>query len=326
MQFAESLGPRDVCLVLLSGGASALLPLPHPDISLEDKLAVTRQLSAAGADIVELNTVRKSLSLIKGGGLARAARAGRMITLIISDVIGDRLDIIGSGPTVLNTSTPRDSLEILRRRFPDPSAIPHRVWTSLERRSVCETAQPGPFAIPVSHHTIGNNAVAIDAAVAEAQVNGLSVDVWRDVTGDANALGVQLAEWVKAASHRDRPQCLIAGGETTVPLAPAAIRGRGGRNQQAALSALATLRNGPACPWSILVGGTDGEDGPTDAAGAIIDRATWSRVVAANLDAPDALRRNDAWTFFGAIDQLVRTPSRDTNVMDLAVAVVLPET
>jgi len=360
LRLVESCSPRDLCLCLISGGGSALLPAPVEGISLADKQAVTRFLSGAGANIEELNTVRKHLSRLKGGGLARACRAGRLITLIISDVIGDPLDLIASGPTVVDPSTPADALRVLESSGGVAAGAPSAVIEYLKQAAAEIDAkagsQPGPTA-KVSNHIIGNNAVAVDAAGREAERRGYSAAMLAatELEGAAEEVGRHHARMALKMREESGPDCLITGGEPTVTLAPPNRRGQGGRNQQLVLAALAELlareggvsakpgtggASGTPAPASthptsaprsalrpplhgiaVLAGGTDGEDGPTDAAGAFIDEAIAAAALEAGLDIADALDRNDAYNFFQPLGALVMTGPTHTNVCDLRVVV-----
>ena len=348
IRLVESLGPRDLCLCLISGGGSALLPAPVDGISLEDKLAVTRFLSAAGANIEELNTVRKQLSRVKGGGLARACRGGRLVSLIISDVLGDPLDVIASGPTVQNqhqkqhknksTCTAADALDVLLR-FDAGGDVPASIYRHLQAAkksggSVCDTSHAGAnrdgVNCRVTNLVIGNNAMAVDAAGAEAERLGYShaMQSAAESEGFAEDVGRHLAKM--AISMRDGkgsnatgPNCLISGGEPVVKLADAVVRGRGGRNQQLVLAALQLLGNKKAARGiAILSGGTDGEDGPTDAAGAFLDESVIAAAAEAGLDPADFLDRNDAYNFFAPLGALIKTGPTHTNVCDIRVVVV----
>ncbi len=383
LSLVERLGPRDLCLCLLSGGGSALLPAPLSSISLGDKQEVTRRLSAAGANIRELNTVRKQLSRIKGGGLARHCRAGALATLVISDVLGDPLDIIASGPTVPDPATPAEALAILDRLLgPDtPPAIRQAIvariaaapsvsaeLSSSAGGSAAGGSSAGGLAAGglgaghtgldvgdyrtshgclVSHRVIGNNAVAVAAALAEAErlgyvasgessptLEGYAEDIGRQLVRRAAALR-QAASRQAASRQAAAGGALITGGEPIVRLAPPAVRGRGGRNQQlvlAALDELAGTESGPADPSGdasggsdrstelvILSGGTDGEDGPTDAAGAIADRGTLAAARRSQLSLADFLARNDAYHFFQQAGGLIKTGPTHTNVCDVRV-------
>ena len=327
LQRLEALGPRDLCICLLSGGGSALLPAPIDGVSLADKQALTRHLSAAGANIQELNTVRKQLSRIKGGGLARACKAGRLITLIISDVLGDPLDVIASGPTVLDSSTPDEALAILRRDA--ALQIAPAATAALETARRRKTIRPQPTC-QVANIVLGNNAVAVDGAGVEAERRGYSHAMLAatSLEGPAEEVGQHLAAMALCMRDQAGPDCLITGGEPTVRLAEPSIRGKGGRNQQLVLAAMLHLLHSAGSPAdalrgiAILSGGTDGEDGPTDAAGAWIDVSTVERMQQLPLDPAESLRRNDAYHFFEPLEALIRTGPTHTNVCDIRVAVV----
>ncbi|MEX1095009.1 MAG: DUF4147 domain-containing protein [Planctomycetales bacterium] len=338
LDFVEGLGPRDLCVVLLSGGGSALLPAPVPEITLADKQQVTRLLMHAGATIDELNCVRKQLSRIKGGGLARAIAAGTTITLVISDVIGDPLETIASGPTVPDSTTAREALDILRKLAPnskgcpdspegrESAAVPHAVMRYLERRVAADHPPPQP-STKVHHHIIGNNATALDVAAEEARRRGYAVhSLGSHNAGEARVVGEQLADLCQ--SIRDArgplapPACVLSGGEPVVRLAAADRPRKGGRNQEVAVAALQRLAGDGLRGIAILSGGTDGEDGPTDAAGGVIDAATLRLARERNLDPSAFLAINDTYPFLDATDSLLRTGPTHTNVMDLRVAVV----
>ena len=320
LELVGSLGPDDLCLCLISGGGSALMPAPVPGVSLADKQILTRHLSAAGANIQELNTVRKQLSRIKGGGLARACRAGRLLTLIISDVLGDPLDVIASGPTVTNTTTATDALAILDRYGGAPQPILDHL-----RSHGSAGASPSQPSCLTTNLVIGNNALAVDAAGQEAVRRGYSPAMTAATTleGPAEEIGVHLAHMLRQMATNPQPDCLIAGGEPTVRLAPENQRGKGGRNQQLVLAALAEIRNLKSeirnLQFALLSAGTDGEDGPTDAAGVIADNDLLARLAATNIDPLDFLRRNDAYRFFEQLGGLVKTGPTHTNVCDVRV-------
>ncbi|HEX4147230.1 MAG TPA: DUF4147 domain-containing protein [Pirellulales bacterium] len=320
LRIVGGLGPDDVCFVLISGGGSALLPAPAPGVTLADKLAVTRHLSAGGANIAELNSVRRQLSRIKGGGLARACRAGRLFALIISDVPGDPLDVIASGPTVDNRSTARDALAVLARYgAPELPAV----TTFLQRLADdAAAAAPTPPSCQVTNLVIGNNALAVDAAGIVAERLGYShaMVVACEPEGAAESVGEHLAAMARSMLAGSGPNCLISGGEPVVKLVPADRRGKGGRNQQLVLAAGIEL-DGLAGVF-ILSGGTDGEDGPTDAAGAWIDAEVLSRAAVAGLDPRVFLERNDAYHFFEPLGALIKTGPTHTNVCDVRVVLV----
>lgn len=342
LRLAESLEPDDLCLCLISGGGSALLPAPISGISLADKLEITRFLSESGATIEELNTVRKPLSRIKGGGLKRICRGKRLISLILSDVLGDPLDVIASGPTVDSVTTAGDALAVLER------FAPKLFETSTEKLSGRETdllrvarflaeaenrrEEPGRDGGFVRNLVIGNNALAVDSAGLEAVRRGYSYAMYVAPKGEGQAeeVGVHLAE-LALEMRQAGPDCLIHGGEPVVRLADPAIRGKGGRNQQLVLAALIELLkrlDGDEVPGlALLSGGTDGEDGPTDAAGAWID-PIFLRDFRAHLrehpgfDPEDFLQRNDAYRFFEPLGTLLKTGPTGTNVCDLRIVLV----
>jgi glycerate 2-kinase len=335
LEWVENLGPRDWCVVLLSGGGSALLPAPIEGISLDDKLATTRFLSGAGANIEQLNTVRKSLSRIKGGGLARACRAGRLDTLIISDVLGDPLDIIASGPTVPNSTGAREALAILKELAPERKQLPSNVYQVLESELRHEANNRTPQGPSVIHqHIIGNLAVAVDAAGVEAEKRGYShaMQCARSMEGTAESVGELHAQLAWRMRHETGPDCLITGGEPVVKLAPPEIRGKGGRNQQLVLAAFQELRRlrDNRAPESalategicLLSGGTDGEDGPTTAAGGWVDTEVEAAIISGGLDVMTALARNDAYPLLDRCSSLLETGPTHTNVCDLRVVVV----
>lgn len=320
------LQPDDLCICLLSGGGSALLPAPAAGVTLQQKIAITKLLSGAGATINQLNCVRRQLSEIKGGGLARACRAGTLVTLVMSDVLGDPLDTIASGPTFESSDDPQSALAVLQQLGlqSHPDAAPIVEFLNQRTRSSRESglaSKAGPSA-EVHHVILANNATAVDAAGMEAERLGYNhaMDCATESEGAAEQVGRHLAQMAVAMRDQRGPNCLITGGEPTVTLAPPERRGKGGRNQQLVLAALEQL--GDCHGVALLSGGTDGEDGPTDAAGAVVT----SEVVAAarreSLEAADYLLRNDAYHFFGPLDALLTTGPTGTNVCDIRVVVV----
>jgi glycerate 2-kinase len=329
LRIVDSLAADDLCIALISGGGSALLPAPVAGVTLAYKLALTRHLSAAGANIEQLNIVRKQLSRIKGGGLARACRAGRLISLIISDVPGDPLDVIASGPTVEDRSTPEQALDILKQFDPDGAAIPASVYAYLRQAAVgvppLGGAPPPQGGTPtITNIVIGNNATAVDAAGAEAERLGYSHAMISATKpeGPVEAIGRHLADMAVAMRESSGPDCLISGGEGTVRLVDKSHRGLGGRNQQLALAALIRLAEQDPRGIAIVSAGTDGEDGPTDAAGAIVDETVIAQVKNLGLDDADFLHRNDAYNFFRPLGALLHTGPTHTNVCDLRVMTV----
>ena len=317
LALAASLDRDETLLVLLSGGASALMAVPADGVTLEDKQATTRQLLRAGADIHALNTVRKHLSAIKGGWLAATSSAACW-TFAISDVVGDDLSVIGSGPTVADASTFRDTLDILRS-FGGEDAYPPAVIARVQHGAaghVLETPKAGDLRLANARTSvIGGRRDAMDGAVREAESLGYHVICVDDaVVGEARTAGPShLRACLATASGVGRPACIISSGETTVRVQG---DGRGGRNQEFALACAAPLASlGMAAAVASV--GTDGIDGPTDAAGAISDNTTLERALASRLQ-PDAfLDRNDAYRFFAPLGDLVITGPTGTNVGDL---------
>ena len=305
-------------VVVLGGGASALMVAPAAGIDLRDKQEITRRLLFAGADIEALNTVRKHCSQVKGGGLLRAAgRAGGVWTLLLSDVVGDDPAIIGSGPTVADPTTFATAARVLAR-FLAPADVPPTVREHLERGRrglVVETVKPGdPVLARTRTVRIGGNRDAVRAAAREAERRGYRTTVLPEaLRGDAAEAGRAVVARLAAASG-DRPRAIVAGGETTVRVAP---EGRGGRCQQLALAAAVALAGVPAV---LLAAGTDGVDGPTDAAGACIDGETTARARARDFTPDAALSRTDSHPLLDATGDLVRTGPTGTNVADLVVA------
>jgi hydroxypyruvate reductase len=325
VQLVTRAGPNDVVLCLISGGGSALLPAPIAGISLADKQAVTKFLSGAGANIAELNTVRKALSCIKGGGLARACQAGRLATLVISDVLGDPLDIIASGPTVPSTTGAAEALDVLKKFDARNGGVPQNLFEVLERRLNPLATTAKPSGCRVTNTIIGNNATAVDAAGLEAERLGYSHAMHAATTleGAAEDIGRHLADMAVRMRDEPGPDCLITGGEPTVTLAPAERRGKGGRNQQLVLAALERLAEaGATSGIALLSGGTDGEDGPTDAAGAVLDPQLLALAPTLRAEMKEALSRNDAYTFFATRDGLIKTGPTHTNVCDIRVVTV----
>lgn len=324
-----NLGPADLCLVLISGGGSALMPAPAEGISLAAKLQVTRGLSRAGATIEELNTVRRALSRVKGGGLLRACRAGQLVALIISDVIGDPLETIASGPTVAARPNPAAALDVLRR-YRGRFEFPDGVEAFLQRQSAAPAAPDELPLPPAANFIIGNNRTAVEASAAEARRRGCVVAglEW-DQPGVAREFGAQFAQrllQVQSQSGVGERRCLISGGETTVQVAATGGPQKGGRNQEAALAAAVELLSAPAPGRrnvSLVAGGTDGEDGPTDAAGAWVDADLLDRIAASGCDPQAYLRINNSYEFFERLGGLLKTGPTHTNVMDLRVGVAI---
>ena len=320
LRLLGSAGPDDVAVCLLSGGGSALLPAPAHGISLEEKLAVTQLLARSGATIDEMNCVRKHLSRIKGGRLAEAFRGKLLVSLIISDVVGDPLDVIASGPTAPDPTTFAEAVAAIER-FGLRGRVPSAVLQHLLRGSNGECPEtPKAVSSAVANRVIGSNRVSLDAASREAESRGYSVlDLGSFIEGETQQVATAMAGIVRSI-RRDRlplapPACLLLGGETTVTLGDRS--GKGGRNQEFVLAMLAKLGGDGMRGITILSGGTDGEDGPTDAAGAMADAETPTR--AAGLSIQDHLRRHDAYPFFEATGDLIRCGLTGTNAMDVRV-------
>lgn len=319
LALAESCGPDERLVVLLSGGASALMAVPADGIALDDKRATTARLLRAGADIHALNTVRKHLSAIKGGWLAARA-GGACQALAISDVAGDDPSVIASGPTVADASRFEDALGVLRR-FGGVAAYPSAIVARLRRGAdgaVPETPKPGDARIARTTTTvIGSRRHAMAGALTAAGALGYHVLRLDDpVIGEARTAAVAHLRAVLARSAGlGRPACIVSSGETTVQVTG---RGTGGRNQEFALAAAAplALAGAPAIVASV---GTDGIDGPTDAAGALADSTTIDRARAAGLLPDRHLIDNNAYAFFDALGDLVHTGPTGTNVGDLQV-------
>lgn len=325
LRIAGEAGSRDLVLCLISGGGSALTPAPAPGITLAEKQAVTRLLLECGATINQLNAVRKHLSRLKGGQLARAAHPAPTVALLLSDVIGDPLDVIASGPTAADPTTYDDALAVLDH-FGLRARVPASVRARLEagsRGEVADTPKPGdPVLAGVTNVVIGNNGLVVKAAVEEARRLGFTPCLLtRSLQGEAREVArvflAVLDEIVRSGSPVGRPACLIAGGETTVTVRGA---GAGGRCQEFALalvSDLATMQD-----VVVLAAGTDGSDGPTSAAGAVVDPTTLDRSRDTGLDVKRALAENDSHPFFGALGDLVMTGSTGSNLMDVYLGVI----
>jgi glycerate 2-kinase len=324
LALARGLGGDDLLLILLSGGASALLPAPVAGVSLEEKAGVTSRLMRAGATIHELNTVRKHLSQIKGGGLARAAAPARVACLVLSDVVGDDLSTIASGPTVPDPTTYADAIEVLRCRGvwdEAPASVRGHLEAGL-RREAPETAKPGdPLFARVATRIVGNNAVAVAAAVVEAQKQGLRARVLTTrLEGEAReasrVLVAVLRECVESGRPLAPPLCLLAGGETTVTVRGP---GRGGRNQEITVAAVDPLSGFPAHAVVASIA-TDGVDGASDAAGGVVDQETAREAAGLGLAPPAAfLAASDSTSFLGPVGGLIVTGPTGTNVVDLTV-------
>lgn len=294
----EGLAPGDRVLALISGGGSALAVAPVEGVSLEDKAEVSRLLLGAGLDIGAMNLVRQNLSRIKGGGLARAAAPARVTSLVLSDVIGDDLAVIASGPTVPPAGSPAEAAALLRTAD---------LWEAAPASVRAALARPAPPPPPAGQAVIvGSNKVSLQAMAA---AGGTIVN---------DALTGDVAEAARAIAAAARPGVWLFGGETTVRLRG---RGKGGRNQELALRVALELE-GLGRPWAFLSGGTDGRDGPTDAAGGLVDDGTLARLAARGIDPLAALAENDSYTALAASGDLLVTGATGTNVADVQILIV----
>ncbi len=318
-------GPDDLIVCLISGGASALTPLPADAICLADKQDTTRQLLGCGATIHEINTIRKHLSKIKGGQVCKAANGARVISLILSDVIGDDLDIIGSGMTAPDRGHFRDCRIILERHgiwdsVPEP--VQNHIRSGMNGR-IPDTPKPGdPIFSRVTNQVVGSLSDALNAAAIEAENQGFTPVVLSSmIQGEAKEAAKVLCAVAREVRRFGRPvnppACLLCGGETTVTIKGT---GTGGRNMELALAGAMALQDTSGI--LLLSGGTDGTDGPTDAAGAFADGNTVSRAAGLDLSPENHLNENNAYPFFKALDDLLITGPTRTNVMDMQILLI----
>jgi glycerate 2-kinase len=322
---ARQAGPRDLVICLISGGASALLPAPAPPVTLAEKQETTRLLLACGATIHEINAVRKHLSELKGGQLARLAAPATVLALLLSDVIGDDLDVIGSGPTAPDSSTFATARAVLEK-YGLLERVPKSVAERIERGvrgEFEETPKPGDTLFRrVQNLIVGSNRLAADEAAREARKLGYRTAVLSTFiegeTRDVALVHAAVAKEILASGRPLRPPaCVISGGETTVTLRG---NGLGGRNQEFVLAAAIALSGYDRVV--VLSGGTDGTDGPTDAAGAVADGRTVARARRLGLEAARFLAENDSYHFFQPLGDLVKTGPTKTNVMDIRLLLV----
>jgi glycerate 2-kinase len=315
---------KTLLVCLISGGGSALLIAPRQNIPLKDKQEITGLLLRAGADINELNTVRKHISRIKGGRLAEIAYPARLISLIISDVIGDRLDVIASGPTSPDSTTYQNALRVIEK-YGLMDRTPFSVLDVLQQGAsglIPETPKEGSYIFDKTENIIiSNNKKALEAAKSKAEALGLDAEiVSSELTGEAREVGKGLAR--KAMSIRKsgdlkRSCCFISGGETTVTVKG---NGLGGRNMELGLAFALEIEGIPGI--TLLSAGTDGTDGPTDAAGAIVQGQTVKKAKARGLHPEEYLDNNDSYNFFKKTDNLLITGPTGTNVMDIQIVIV----
>jgi glycerate 2-kinase len=325
VELLEGADENTLVICLISGGGSALAPAPAEGLTLVDKQETTSLLLACGANIVELNAIRKHLSRLKGGGLARAAFPATVVALMLSDVIGDPMDVIASGPTVPDTATFKTCMDILDK-YELIDKLPQRVRTRLEAGlagDIFDTPKPGDEALSrVQNLVVGSNGLAVAAANQKAVDLGYNTLVLSTrIEGEAREVAYVYAgiakEIVTSGQPIEAPACVIAGGETTV-----LVRGdgKGGRNQEIPLSGAIQLAG-----WDNVVlfsGGTDGTDGPTDAAGAIADGQTVARAEEMGISALAHLKNNDSYHFFKPLNDLIITGATGTNVADVAFVMV----
>ncbi len=321
LEFAASLGPSDLLFCLISGGGSALVTAPLVGLVLEDLQALTSALLACGASIEEINTLRRRLDRIKGGGLVRLSNGATIVSLILSDVVGNPLEAIASGPTAPDPARRTDTLWLVEK-YGLRGKIPPSILVALEQAP--ETPKPGdPTFGKVQNVLVGSGLLAAQAALAQAAMEGFHPYLLRiDLQGEARQAAFELATFLRQASRTGdpvpRPACIVAGGETTVTLQG---KGKGGRNTELALAAVTELADFPGVMLVTLA--TDGEDGPTDAAGAVVTGETYRRATGLALRPDDFLSRNNSYSFFAALDDLLRPGPTGTNVNDLVFLFVL---
>ena len=311
LEFVSSLHEDDTLICLISGGGSALVTAP--DVPLEDLMTLTSLLLSSGARIDEINTLRRQLDRIKGGGLARATEA-KIISLILSDVIGNPLEAIASGPTVPDPTTKQDARNILKK-YNLEKQVPDSILFSLEKENLI--SQPREQALRfqnIQNRIVGDNRLAARAALEQAEREGFDAEILsNELQGEAREVGLELARRLRVDNvRRTHPFCLIAGGETTVTIQG---NGKGGRNQELALAAVSELAE--VADVMLITLATDGDDGPTDAAGAVVTGESAQRAQSLGLDVSDHLSRNDAYPFFEKLGDLLKTGPTGTNVNDL---------
>jgi hydroxypyruvate reductase len=325
VDLASEASEGDLVICLISGGGSALMTLPVEGITLEDMEALTSALLRCGATINEINTIRKHISQIKGGNLSRVAYPAEVVSLILSDVVGNPLDVIASGPTVPDSSSYAQAWEIVER-YDLVDELPRSVVEQLRKGTEGiepETPKKGDPLFAKTHNLIiGSNEIAAQAALAEAQDAGFRTMLLSTyVEGEAREVAHVFCAIAKEILHSSQPiqspACIVAGGETTVTIRG---EGKGGRNQELALAAAMQL--GDLDDVMIIALATDGTDGPTDAAGAIADGSTLRRARQKELLARDYLANNDSYNFFDQLDDLLITGPTNTNVNDLTFVFV----
>jgi hydroxypyruvate reductase len=317
---ADSATREDRVIALVSGGASAHLTLPHPDVGLASLVAITDAMLRAGASIGQLNAVRKHLELLKGGRLAARCAPARVDAFVLSDVLGDPIDVIGSGPFAADRSTLADAVAAIDHAEPCEALERARVLFQSARAS--ETPKPGDTVFDrVSHTIIANNAAAVDAAVGACRAMGCRIaGVRTGVTGEAGDVARAMAQALRQAANAGHSVAIVWGGETTVRVGGAP--GRGGRNTEAALAAAIAIDGDPRC--SVVSLATDGVDGPTDAAGGFVDGDTCRMLRTKGVDPAEAMARHDSYTALDSIGGLIRTGPTGTNVNDVLIGIAQP--
>ncbi len=315
----RGLNENDLVLCLISGGGSALFELPVEGVTLDDLRALTNALLKCGATINEINTLRKHLSQVKGGQLARLAQPASVVSLILSDVLGSPLDVIASGPTAPDSTAFADALGMIDK-YKLREQIPSSILVYLERGARGEIADTpkanDPLFTRVLNVIVADNDIACQMAKEAANARGYATSLFSTtVQGEARTVGVELVR--QAFKISERPACLLAGGETTVTIRG---NGKGGRCQELALAAAREIAGENEI--LVLAAGTDGTDGPTDADGALADNTTLARALARGLDADAFLANNDAYHFFGALGDLIMTGPTNTNVNDLMMVLI----
>jgi glycerate 2-kinase len=307
----QGLKPPDLVIVLISGGGSAMLSLPSPEVTLADLRGINELLIRSGAPIDEINIVRRAISQIKGGGLARMASPAKVVSLILSDVVGDDLASIASGPTVLETSSPEAAMQVLKC---------HGIWERAPagvRRALSHEREPKEGVAPPTNILVGTNRHAIEAARRAAGEIGFPVQVLTyEMQGEARHVGQEFGRRMRSLSP---PACRIMGGETTVTVQG---DGLGGRNQEFALGAATEIDGAHAV--AVMAFATDGVDGPTDAAGAIVTGGTLAAARDEGLDTELALSQNNAYPLLDALDCLIRSGPTGTNLNDVCVGLAYP--
>jgi glycerate-2-kinase len=326
LEMAEKAGENDLLICLISGGGSSLMPLPRDEITIADKKKITEDLLKCGATINEINTVRKHISEFKGGWLAKKAYPATVLNLILSDVLGDPLDFIASGPTVPDSTTFSDAVKVLKKYGlwdKAPKSI-KKVLLDGERGLIPETPKAGDEAFKkVFNIVIGNNRTASTAACETLKSEGLNAVLLTSLLeGEAKHVGTVLAalarEIVASGNPVQKPAGIVVGGETTVTVTG---KGKGGRNQEIALAAALKISGLEGVVIASL--STDGVDGPTDAAGAVADGKTIARAEAAGLKAEEFLADNNSYNFFSKLGDLIFTGPTGTNVNDISIIIVL---